>query len=104
MSYIREILLAAEEDKMDEFAEGCDYEKAMYHMRLLAEAGLIEGLATLDGFDFERMTWAGHEFLDSIRSDSVWEQTVVEINKVGGSVALETLKAVAAAVAVKLMG
>jgi len=52
-----------------------------YHMTLLIEAGLVKGqvLQTLDpgpkDFFAQRLTWEGHEFLDAIRSNTVWERT-----------------------------
>ena len=45
--------------------------EVVYHVRMLIQAGMIEGtasgLAAVHG-----LTWAGHDFLDSIRDDSVW--------------------------------
>ena len=52
-----------------------------YHVELLIEAGLVEGqmARTLSRgpveFIARRLTWPGHEFLDSIRSDTVWNKT-----------------------------
>ena len=54
---------------------------ASYHAELLIEAGLVEGhLSKTIGpgtkhFLLRRLTWPGHEFLDSIRSDTVWNKT-----------------------------
>jgi hypothetical protein len=50
-------------------------------MVLLAEAGLIEGTEIREfGFPYPkyadiRLTWNGHEFLDKIISDNVWNNT-----------------------------
>ena len=52
-----------------------------YHMALLIEVGLVKGqlMQTIGpevkDFIAQRLTWQGHEFLDSIRSDTVWEKT-----------------------------
>lgn len=48
------------------------------HVRLLMEAGLIEAanLATLNGTEWtaKRLTWAGHEFLEMSRNDTLWKK------------------------------
>ncbi|MGE4335363.1 MAG: DUF2513 domain-containing protein [Pigmentiphaga sp.] len=52
-----------------------------YHARLLIEAGLVRGQISetmgpeVKDFFVQRLTWQGHEFLDSIRSNIVWEKT-----------------------------
>jgi hypothetical protein len=57
---------------------GVDPETAFYHMRLMIEAGLAQGscpemLGRSSGCLF-RLTWAGHELLDHIRRDTVWNR------------------------------
>jgi len=105
MNLIRGLLLAAENGDLDEFAKGRDQDEVVYHCRLLSEAGFIEGRPTAgNGFLFLKITWDGHDFLDSIRADNIWRETQEKLEKVGGSVALDTVKAVAAAVTVKLLG
>ena len=52
-----------------------------YHMTLLIEVGLVKGQVSqtigpeVKDFIAQRLTWQGHEFLDSIRSDTVWAKT-----------------------------
>lgn len=52
-----------------------------YHIILLIEAGLVSGKISQSigpepkDFIAQRLTWSGHEFLDSIRSDGIWERT-----------------------------
>src|SRR5690348_1702189 len=58
-------------------ADGLDRVVAAYHMGLLLNADLIDGefTKTLDGTLWcyaSGLTWEGHEFLDSIRQDSMW--------------------------------
>lgn len=93
-----------------------DRAKVQYHLRLLFDAGYIEGRDLLkdemqrsgtDPTDFlkehgapitvERMTWDGHEFLDSVRDNQVWQKTKGYLSKVGG-VGIDVLKDVAKAV------
>ena len=76
------------------------------HVALLVEAGLIEGTNggtyVLDGSRkrFEvirpiRLTWQGHEFLDSIRSDQVWNQIQAKTVDKGGALSFEVIKELA---------
>lgn len=79
---IREVLLKIESVEghtpigSDDFEH--DNKLVAYNMTLMLEAGLIGGAnaRTLDGHVYvERMTWQGHEFLDSIRDDTIWGKT-----------------------------
>lgn len=78
------------------------------HLRLVRDAGLVDGKIEFYGDDLLIAIYGlsneGHDLLDSIRNDVIWEKTKSEVGKVGGSVAIETLKAVATAVAAKLLG
>lgn len=42
----------------------------------------------------ERMTWQGHEFLDTVRDDVVWQKTQEQLKKVG-NFGIEGIKALA---------
>lgn len=57
------------------------------HLFLMEEAGLIEGedVTTQQGrgFKVRRLTWRGHDFLDAVRDDSIWEKTKAGANKAG---------------------
>jgi hypothetical protein len=83
------------------------------HLKLLEDAGLLEVEfrrflgdrgPQLDNTQVSRLTWFGHEFIASIRSDTVWNATKERVAKVGGSVSLSTLSEVAGAVAKGLLG
>lgn len=81
-----------------------------YHMELLIEAGLVVG--TMDDavplyakeFHASRLTWAGHEFLDAIRSDTLWNKTKETFATKGLDMTFETIKAVAAAAMTSMLG
>ena len=70
--------------------EGYDEEQIAYHLMLLNEAGLIDSGGVRSGrfasgeFSFRRLTWNGHEFLDSVRDPEVWRMTKAGAAKVGG--------------------
>lgn len=71
--------------------EGFNEEQIGYHSALLIEAGLA------DGVDFQcqesespqaqinRLTWAGHEFLDAAREQGRWNQARELLEKHGGA-------------------
>ena len=69
-----------------------------YHVKLLHEAGLIEAtdlsspeqLHWLPG----HLTWAGHEFLDLARRDTLWERAKTKMLNETGGLSLELLRAV----------
>ena len=89
---VREILLAVEAHdepeglialKIDDHSA----EEVSYHVRLLDEAGLLAALNTggIDRFRWQpqRLTYKGHEFLDTVRDGEVWRRTKVGAEKAG---------------------
>lgn len=80
-----------------------------YHMILLIEAGLVSGSISQEigpgvrDFMAQRLTWEGHEFLDGIRSDTVWQKTKKTFAEQGVSMTFDLVKAVAKEAAVALM-
>jgi hypothetical protein len=76
-----------------------------YHMEILFEAGLVDGqMSKTIGpgpYDFfaTRLTWNGHEFLDSIRSDTIWNKTKTSFVRHGISMTFDLIKSVASEVA-----
>jgi Hypothetical protein (DUF2513) len=104
---IREIL-----NRLEEASESDDYlqlhsfpedraAEVSYHVELLLEAGLVDGeMSKTIGpgpYDFfaARLTWSGHEFLDTIRSNTVWEKTKKSIRSKGLSLTFDLIKSVA---------
>ena len=81
---IRELLQKTEDSsenlQLKDFSED-NTEKYSYHVELLIEAELVSGEMKraigrpIPHFTIKRLTWEGHEFLDSIRSDTVWSKT-----------------------------
>lgn len=67
----------------DAFVPGRPHEEVVYHLRLLIDAGHIEGERTLGGALFSGLTWQGHELLDSIRDPEAWRRTKEGARKVG---------------------
>src|ERR1035438_3724561 len=91
---VRKILLAIEasDDPMgmiDIAISGKSHEEVAYHIQLLDEAGFIEAenLGDLNNYDWraKRLTFQGHEFLDTIRDPEIWCQTKEGASKIGGA-------------------
>ncbi len=112
---IREILLKAEELNpectliLSDFDEDRAHE-IVYHVKLLDESGLIKvsiveflGDANIH-FDLDRLTWAGHDFLDAVRNDSMWNKTKEMITDKGGAMTLELIKSFAISLAKTALG
>ncbi|MEX3671254.1 DUF2513 domain-containing protein [Paraburkholderia phenoliruptrix] len=57
-----------------------------YHLSLIREAGLVDigGARPMVGIGFRRLSWAGHDFLDSVRSPDVWDRTKQAASAAGG--------------------
>jgi hypothetical protein len=98
---IRSILLQVEACNGGKLIRSLDVDEAIpnttlaEHIVLLIEAGLIDG-KVLDydapAFIIQRMTWAGHDFLDAMRDDTIWRKAKDTILKPVGGVALDVLK------------
>lgn len=63
----------------------------MYHIRLLAEANLLNAIDAQDYYIPRSLTWSGHEFLSAVRDDAVWNKLVQIVEKKGGDVPFEVL-------------
>jgi DNA-binding transcriptional ArsR family regulator len=96
MDLVRNILITIEADATETLGhlelviEGRSDEEIAYHLTLLSEAGLVDarvqhfmggGSAHLA----HRLTWQGHEFLDSVRDPEIWRQTKEGAKKAGAS-------------------
>lgn len=113
LSLYRDILLAVEacsEPHCDSVRglPGVAHEAFAYHVKLLGQAGLLEviDLSSHDGDDWlpESLTHEGHEFLDAIRSETVWAKAKHTVSASAGAVTLEALKVVVQSVLKELIG
>lgn len=104
LDLVRTIMLAVEESPKPQYPdvstpEGYDEETFEYHVGLLGQAGLLEtrDTSTLGGVSYriKSLTWKGHEFLDAVRQDTVWEKTKSSLGAQITSVGLEVIKGVA---------
>jgi hypothetical protein len=54
-----------------------------YQINLLLQAGLLEQLTIIkSNKSFRGLTWKGHNFLDLIKSNAVWEEATIIINDI----------------------
>lgn len=102
MDLVRKILLTIEEsegppDKIR--INGYDDGTVDRHLDLLQKAGLIEADVLRSGqapyimsVRVDGLTWAGHEFLDDARNDTVWAKAKKSAASVGGSVSLQVFR------------
>lgn len=98
---IRTILLRLEERNLTEernslAIEGFDDDTVTYHVRYLYQGGLIEAenRSFQTGFRWipKRMTYAGHEFLQAMRSDTVWQKAKDRVLAATGTLSIDALK------------
>ncbi|ONA16682.1 DUF2513 domain-containing protein [Burkholderia pseudomallei] len=70
--------------------DGYTAEQIDYHLLLLEQAGFIHaggldfGMRFGPGIGFQSLTWAGHDFLDSVRSSDVWDRAKQAASAAGG--------------------
>lgn len=70
----------------DIMVEGYEPDQIGYHARLLADAGYIDepDSRPMRGFAFRGLTWAGHDFADSVRDPEIWNKTKGSASAAGG--------------------
>jgi Hypothetical protein (DUF2513) len=72
------------------------------HLELLIDAGLVNGRIARshgtrgDVISVEGLTWQGHEWIEMVRSQSVWNETKRTVLDQGGALTFELTRAVAA--------
>jgi hypothetical protein len=83
MELIRLLLLQLESGALElPKLEGYSQEEITYNAALAIEAGLINGQILVNPTDgrrdmmvsIDRLTWAGHDFLDAARDDTIWKK------------------------------
>ena len=102
LDLIRQILLHIETEGDDSsrrpgFAniadDGYDPESIQYHVQLMHDAGLIVADELVPGQWWpERITWAGHEFLDLARNDALWQATKRDVESQVGSAPFQVVR------------
>lgn len=110
MELVRQVLIALEEDAhVVPSIDGYTDTEVMYQIKILANGGFLEAEdATANSRDYyfvvESLTWEGHEFLEAIRSQTIWDRTKEMIKEKGGSLPVEIVKTLAIEAAKKYVG
>lgn len=89
MELIRLLLMLHESGEKPVGLEGYSDREQLYNLVLMDEAGLI--VAEFVGGNPEcpegatvwRLTWDGHDFLDSIKEDGIWERAKANVLRPG---------------------
>ena len=105
MDLVRQILLRIEalpagqpmQFRMDEVEDRV----LIAHLETMIEGGLVNGKITQPHgtrgavIIISDLTWTGHEWIETMRSDDVWRQTTATVQERGGALSFELAKAVA---------
>ena len=84
--------------------DGYTTEEVAYHCKLLHEAGLIKDCKIIYAsnrivsFGVSSLTWEGHDFLDKIREETIWNKTKGLIKDKALPMTLDVIKEIATAV------
>ena len=103
LNLVREILFRCEAIPAGEAPEtkdlaglAADHATLAAHIGIMADAGLLAVVdaSSHDGEDYVivKITWAGHEFLQSVRDDTVWKKAKDHVLKPGASWTFDILK------------
>ena len=113
MDLIRNMLLLIEADsevppktvKTDAFLDLCDNPAMIaLHLELLADYGFVDLRKMPNGsYEVKRITGAGYEYLDNVRSAKVWRNVKERLSVVGGA-GFDVIKAVAIEEVKKVLG
>lgn len=115
---IRQLMLALEASEGPFTAanpiDGFDQSQVAYHLALIISTGFAAGKVqySLGNRDSTiptvaiafRLTPEGHDFIDTIRDETIWNRTKQKVATVGGSVSIDVLKEVATALAKSALG
>ncbi|MDI9247117.1 DUF2513 domain-containing protein [Stenotrophomonas sp. RS-48] len=115
---IRQLMLALETSERPFSAtnpiEGFTQPQVAYHLALIVDSGLAVGNVqySLGSRDSTvptaalafRLTPEGHDFIDTIRDETIWNKTKQKVATVGGSVSIGVLKEIATALAKSALG
>ena len=80
-----------------------------YHIYLLGQANLIEvqnisSKESVGAFAAKNLTWAGHEFLNATRNDTLWQKIKSSLGRQISEVTFDVIKDIASHVIKRNMG
>lgn len=77
------------------FPDDVPFDVVAYHSCLLLEHGLILGNLTNQSVTINRLTWAGHDFLDDARDATLWNTAKQNAGKLSFTAFREVVKELA---------
>jgi len=100
MDLARGILLSVEAEdngKARVFEREHEDASTIHHVKLLLGAGLLERVGAVPSNERFKvhLSWDGHDFLDAVRDDGIWNKTQEQVAETGGSAEREVVKALA---------
>lgn len=116
---IRALMLALEQANSyvndNLVVEGYTRDQVAYHLGLIVRAGYAEGPQprySSSGSDptiplfvvVNRLSPAGHDFIASLRDDTVWAKVKERLAKVGGTASLDIIGQVGASITKQMLG
>lgn len=119
MELVRRILLVLEQRGPNDLAPVTPYEASvdedtlLYHLDLLKEGGLIDGIGVASArngarrvisWETMRLTWPGHDFIAAAKEPAVWQGAKQQAGNMFASLPLEVIKGLLVEVAKKLLG
>ncbi len=117
MDLVRQLLLrieaSAPKDQPEKVLQAPGYtdEQIVYHVKIMADRGLVVAtvadITTKDSggrkeyaiFALGDLTWEGQDFLDLVRSETVWNKTMEKVKATAGTTTLEMFKEIASGIA-----
>ncbi len=112
MDLIRAILLKIEDEAKDPNTPNLDplavpgykWPEISEHIKLLVESDYLDAIPIDYGLCPTRLTMKGHDFLDSIRNETVWNDVKADVKAKGVALPMEFIKALATQALAKLVG
>ena len=110
---IRTLLLKIEEemrpgDWYEPIIENVDESMINYHIKMLRDKGYIDAkdLSSKDGISFvvTGMTMEGHDYLDTVRNNTVWEKTKKKVIDKSLDLTFDVVKTVAGQIINQTLG
>lgn len=113
MDLVRQILLGVESAsdivrEPSDIGLQCSAKEFYGHVKILGQADYLDVMdlssPMLEVFYIKSLTWQGHELLDNIRNETVWNKTKVTIGEHAGTVSVSIMQELAKVAMRTLMG
>ncbi|MDU6263730.1 MAG: DUF2513 domain-containing protein [Anaerocolumna aminovalerica] len=109
MDLVRKILFKIEEEvdnkpKFDLTIDEYTMDQVAYHCSILYDGGYIKNYKSLGcgeglvSFGVSGLTWSGHELLDKISNENVWNKTKQVVKNKGLPMVVDVIKDIATAI------